>query len=284
MLVRRLSLALAVTAATLAVGMPAMADDTIDYVALGDSAAAGPLIPNQDINLACLRSDNNYPAVAAKALGARLTDVSCSGAKITDFTGRQFGFLPPQYDALNSGTDLVTLTIGGNDIGLVQAALSCVNLLPEPFGFSCADRFNAGGKDSLGAAIAAWAPQVGQALDAIRAKAPNAKIVVAGYGTYIQRDGCYPVQPIWARDANYIQASVDKLSAALRDQAASRGATFVDIAAVSAGHDTCAAPTKRYLEGLIPTTAAAPLHPNAQGMAAFGAAVAAAVAKNPAIQ
>jgi lysophospholipase L1-like esterase len=277
MLVRRLSLALAVTAATVSVGIPAVAADTIDYVALGDSAAAGPLIPSQDINLACLRSDNNYPAVAAKALGARLTDVSCSGAKITDFTGRQFGFLPPQFDALNSGTDLVTLTIGGNDIGLVQAALGCLNLFPEPFGFSCADRLTAGGKDSLGTAIAAWAPQVGQALDAIRAKAPKAKIVVAGYGTYVQHNGCHPIQPIWARDANYIQASVDKLSAVLRDQAVSHGATFVDLAAVSIGHDTCAAPWNRYLEGLIPTTAAAPLHPNAQGMAAFGAAVAASV-------
>ncbi|GGV36775.1 hypothetical protein GCM10010182_71220 [Actinomadura cremea] len=33
-------------------------------------------------------------------------------------------------------------------------------------------------------------------------------------------------------------------------------------------------PADRYLEGLIPTSPATPLHPNAKGMAVFGAAVA----------
>jgi lysophospholipase L1-like esterase len=275
---RRLGWAAAATAAALAVTVlsinwSAQAAEQIDYVALGDSAAAGPLIPNQS-DLACLRSDNNYPAVAAKALGAKLKDVTCSGATAAHFTGWQFGTVPPQFNALNAGTDLVSITIGGNDVSLVQAALGCVNLLPEPLGSSCADKMTAGGKDQLGTAIAAWAPKLGQAIEQIKTRAPHAKIVVAGYATYIQRNGCWPLQPIWARDANYIQGSVNKLSAAMRDQAVAHGATFVDIAAVSVGHDTCAA--DRYIEGMIPTSAAAPLHPNAKGMAAFGAAVAAA--------
>jgi lysophospholipase L1-like esterase len=248
--------------------------DTLEYVALGDSAAAGPLIPNQDPALWCLRSsDNNYPRVAAKILGATLTDVTCSGAKTEDFTGRQFGFVKPQFDALKSTTDLVSITIGGNDVGLVQTALGCVNLFPEPIGLSCRDRLTAGG-DQVAAAIAKWAPEFGRALDEVKRRSPNARVLVTGYGTYIRPGGCYPVQPIWARDGDYLQASVDLLSATARAEAEKRGATYVDLAAVSVGHDTCAKPADRYLEGLIPTTVAAPLHPNAQGMRAFGVTVA----------
>ncbi|MEV6241577.1 SGNH/GDSL hydrolase family protein [Lentzea sp. NPDC051838] len=245
---------------------------TIEYVALGDSAAAGPLIPNQDPALWCLRSDRNYPQVAAKFLGARLVDVTCSGATTDDFGGRQFGFVAPQYDALKKTTDLVSITIGGNDVGLVQTALSCLNLFPEPFGVSCKDRLTAGG-DKVAADIAKWAPEFGAALDEVKRRAPNAKILVTGYGTYIRPGGCHPVQPIWGRDADYIQGSVNLLSATAKAEATKRGAAYVDLAAVSVGHDACAAPSERYLEGLIPTTIAAPLHPNAAGMKAFGLTV-----------
>ena len=41
-------------------------------VGLGDSYAAGPLIPNQSLNpLGCLRSDHNYAHLAAAQLGGR---------------------------------------------------------------------------------------------------------------------------------------------------------------------------------------------------------------------
>ncbi|MGW6444674.1 SGNH/GDSL hydrolase family protein [Lentzea sp. NPDC055074] len=260
--------------AMLVAGTSTAQADTLDYVALGDSAAAGPLIPNQDPALWCLRSsDNNYPRIAAKILGATLTDVTCSGAKTEDFSQRQFGFVKPQYDALKPTTDLVSITIGGNDVGLVQTALGCINLLPEPIGLSCKDRLTAGG-DQVAAAIEKWAPEFGRALDEVKRRAPKAKILVTGYGTYIRPGGCYPVQPIWARDADYLQGSVNLLSATAKQEAEKRGATYVDLAAVSVGHDTCARPSERYLEGLIPTTIAAPLHPNAAGMQAFGATVA----------
>lgn len=277
------------TVATMSIGIttaiPAHADGRgseeptpLNYVALGDSAAAGPLIPDQDPNIACLRSNRNYPRAAADALGADLTDVTCSGAEVSDFSGRQFGFLPPQYNALGEEADLVSLTIGGNDVDLVTAALSCVNLLREPHGNSCEESFTEGGTtDRIAEDIAAWEPVLDQALAEIRDRAPNARIVVAGYGTYVREGGCWPVQPVWGRDADYIQGSVNLLNDALERQALAHGGTYVDLAEVSVGHDVCAPPSERYLEGLVPTSAAAPLHPNARGMAAFGAALAEAV-------
>ncbi|MCH0571648.1 SGNH/GDSL hydrolase family protein [Streptomyces sp. MUM 136J] len=255
-------------------GAPAGAQDRLEYVALGDSAAAGPLIPTQDVNLLCLRSDRNYPAVVAEELNALLTDVSCSGAKTGDLAGRQFGILAPQFDALKPTTDLVSITIGANDSGLFQQALGCINLLPEPWGLSCADRLASGGRDVLAEAVDDWAPRFGAALDEIRRRAPHARIVVTGYGMYIRPGGCHPDQPVWARDGDYLQSVMNRISSTARKEATARGARFVDIAPLTVGHDICAAPEDRYLEGLIPTSVAAPLHPNAHGMAVMGAAVA----------
>ncbi|MDG4863408.1 SGNH/GDSL hydrolase family protein [Streptomyces sp. T-3] len=277
----RLKAGCAALAATAAVGagatpVQAAAQDSLQYVALGDSAAAGPLIPQQDDNLLCLRSDHNYPAVAARALGAELTDVSCSGATTKDLTSRRLGLLPPQFDALKPDTDLVSVTVGANDSGLFQQALGCINFLPEPAGISCADRLTAGGKDQLGEAIDKWAPTFGAALDEIHRRSPHAKIIVTGYGTYIRKGGCHPAQPVWGRDGDYLQGVMNRLSAAAREQASRHDARFVDVAALTVGHDICAAPKDRFLEGMIPAHAAAPLHPNAEGMAAFGNAVAAA--------
>jgi len=275
---RRALLAIGVLLAGLVTGpAAARADGPLEYVALGDSSAAGPLILPQ-IDLACLRTNRNYPHVAAQQLGAQLTDVTCSGAVIPDFSGKQFGFVPPQYNALSSTTDLVTVAITGNDTGLVSAALSCINLLPPPAGTSCKARYTAGGTDQLAARIAATAEPFGQALDRIRELAPNAKILVTGYGTYVRPNGCYPLIPVWAVDANYLQATIDRLNAMLAAQSAAHGAQYVDLRTPSIGHDACAPVSQRWLEGLIPSSVAAPLHPSARGMAAFGTIVAAAAA------
>lgn len=251
----------------------------IDYVALGDSAASGPLIPRSTGTPGCLQSDSNYPHVLAGLVGAAsFTDVSCSGARseniVTEQQQTNSGPIPLQLDALSSDTDLVTVTIGGNDVDLVGQARGCVNFSPEPNGESCADASTAGGTDVLADAIAAAAPGWGEVFEAIGERAPNAQVVVVGYGTYVRPGGCYGTQAVWARDADYLQASVDRMNDALAQQATEHGARFVDVRPVSVGHDACAAPAERYLEGVVPANPAAPLHPTAAGMAAFARVVA----------
>ncbi|WP_299532513.1 SGNH/GDSL hydrolase family protein [uncultured Streptomyces sp.] len=257
---------------------PASAPAPLDYVALGDSFAAAPLVsPADPSNLLCVRSLADYPHVAAKALGARLTDVSCSAATAGDLSKPQHPGTRPQYEALNTGTDVVSITIGGNDTGLVAAALDCVNLLPEPVGSSCAARNTAGGSDKVKDGIDAWAPQFGTVLAEIRRRSPHADVFVIGYGNYIRPGGCFPVQPLWADDATYLQGAVNHLGAVLRDAAHDHGATFVDTYRLGIGHDACAAPADRHTEGFVPTDDAAPLHPNGKGAEAVGEALAAAV-------
>lgn len=253
-----------------------------NYVALGDSFAASPLVPNL-VDLNCLRSDHDYPAIAGQLIGLPLRDVSCSGATLGNLTGLQ-GTAQPQFDALGGNTRLVTMTMGANDIGLVPVALSCVNLLPELLGTPCVDRYTAGGTDQLAARISALAPKYGRALDAIHRRAPNAKVEVVGYPTYAPPNGCWPLVPVYPRDTNYLQKTLDRLNHMMATEAAQHGASYVDLATPSIGHDACRFPLQNWVNGLVPVSVTpptyligVPLHPTGPGAIAFGRLVAKAV-------
>lgn len=253
------------------------------YVALGDSAASGPLITPIDLSSpGCYRSQRNYPKLAAAALGVPITDVTCSGADTGDMTasqGTDFGDVPPQFNALTADTTLVTLQIGGNDAGLVGLAESCLNLLPEILGgSSCKDENTANGGDVYGDRVNSVAPKVAAVLDGIHQRSPSARVFVVGYTTYLPPNGCYPRVQVWARDANYIQAKVDQLNGVLANAAATHGATYVDIRTPGIGKDVCKSSSVRWTEPFIPGNVAAPLHPNATGMAGMAQVVAAAMA------
>src|SRR5690242_9860433 len=100
------------------------------YTALGDSYAAGPLIPLQLPPFGCLKSSSNYAHLAQLTLAyPEFADPTCSGAKTGDMTAPQNvtpGPNPPQFDSLTADTALVTLEIGGNDIGFSSIAQDCV--------------------------------------------------------------------------------------------------------------------------------------------------------------
>ncbi|MDV8054687.1 MULTISPECIES: SGNH/GDSL hydrolase family protein [unclassified Rhodococcus (in: high G+C Gram-positive bacteria)] len=254
----------------------------LNYVALGDSAASGPRIPDQVGAPGCQQSDSNYPHVLAEDLAVgSFVDVTCSGAVteniVSTAQGTSSGEVPVQLDALTPETDLVTVTIGGNDIGLVSTAVGCLTFTASSTTNVCKDRLTAGGVDSMAAAIEDAAPSWGAMLDAVAERAPDARILVVGYGTYLPDGGCFPTQPMLPEDADYIQGSITAMNEALKQQADEHGAEFVDTEPLSVGHDVCVAADQRYFEGVVPQNPAAPLHPTAAGMAAIGAAVASAV-------
>lgn len=270
----RLPAALALVAALLVPATATAAPDHDDYVALGDSYASGPFIPHQRTDpLGCFRSTRNYASVVAERLGAALTDVTCGGATTEDMTAPQdvlFGPNPPQLDALGAGTDLVTLTIGGNDIGFADIILTCAqDSLLDPFGNPCTRRYTAGGTDGLAARIDALAPKLAAVLQGIEQRAPGARVVVVGYLRILPPShGCWPVVPISAGDVPYLDATQRRLNAVLGAQAAAAGASFVDPYPRSLGRDVCRLPGVKWVEGLVPTAPAFPVHPNAAGMRA----------------
>ncbi len=251
-----------------------------NYVSLGDSFVSGPFIPLQRLDpLSCFKSTQNYPSVLARRLGVEnFTDISCGGAQTEDMAGVQSG-VPgqsvPQFSALKADTDLVTISIGGNDIGFSDIILTCAGKsVLDPNGAPCKANYG----DSLAQRVAATAPKVAAVLDGIRQRSPNAKIVVVGYLRILPPSGgCWPVVPISRGDVPYLDTVQQQLNGMLGAQAQAAGATFVNPYDISLGRDTCAAPWDKWVEGIIPTSLAFPVHPNARGMAAVGGQVAAAL-------
>jgi lysophospholipase L1-like esterase len=277
----RLARALLILAAALATWAALAASaSAASYVSLGDSYAAGPFIPNPVLPLGCLKSDHNYPHLAAPSIGS-LKDPSCSGAKTDDMTNPQSveidGPNPPQFNSLEGGTEVVSVTIGGNDIGFSEIAQSCITL--NPFSSPCKNKYDSGGKDQIAERIAATAPKVAAVLQGIHSRSPKARVYVVNYPAIFPEtgSGCWPQMPISFSDAPYLRAKQQELNAMLATQAANNGAKLANWYAASIGHDACKSSSVRWVEPLLPENPSAPIHPNLRGMEGGAAVLVSAV-------
>lgn len=260
----------------------AQAADPGPYVALGDSYTAAPFVPNQyGTPIGCARSDHNYPSIVRAAIGAGVfRDESCSAATTRHMTEPQSvtgGNHRPQFEALSADASLVTIGIGGNDVGLVGAAVDCVSLgLLNPTGTACRSNFaKPDGGDRLVDQIAASAPKIAATLQGIHARSPQARVLIVGYPAVAPRDGkgCYPLVPLSDDDITYLDEMLRRTNAMIAGQAAANDAEYVDTYEESIGHDVCTLPPTRWFEGVIPTMPAYPVHPNAQGEASMARSV-----------
>ncbi|MFI6657558.1 SGNH/GDSL hydrolase family protein [Streptomyces sp. NPDC050523] len=245
------------------------------YAALGDSYTSGPVIPAQ-VDANCARSDHNYPSLvaAARKIGA-FKDVSCSGATTEEMWKPQ-GTNGPQLDAVNRDTDLVTVQIGGNDIGFGSIIGTCAKLAAtDPAGDPCRQYYASSGYDQLAVNVLKTAPKVDAVLRAVHDRAPHARVLVVGYPDLLPDDGsgCYPAVPFAAGDFPYLRDTGKRLNLMLRLVAGLNHAEYVDTYGPTRGHDMCKAPDVRWIEPLQPASPAAPAHPNAKGEEAMARAV-----------
>ncbi|MEV5014543.1 SGNH/GDSL hydrolase family protein [Streptomyces sp. NPDC053780] len=269
---RRVMAATAAAAGVLALGVTdatAHATTTLDYVALGDSYSAGSgVLPVDPTNLLCLRSTANYPHVIADATGARLKDVTCGAAQTSHFTRAQYPGVAPQVNALSAGTDLVTLTIGGNDNStFINAITACgsAGVLSGGKGSPCKDKHGTSFDDQIENNTY---PALKAALRAVMEAAPNARVAALGYPwiTPAAADpSCFVKLPIAAGDVPYLRGIQAHLNDVVERAAEETGAAFVDFAGVSEGHDACQAPGTRWIEPLLFGHSLVPVHPNALG-------------------
>jgi lysophospholipase L1-like esterase len=258
----------ATAAASLAA--PAAASAAGTYVSLGDSYTAGPFIPVFQKPWGCLKSDHNYPHLAATNLKLTLRDPSCSGAETDDMTAPQGvtpGPNPPQFASLDAGTTLVTLNIGGNDIGFSSLAEDCFSTTPNA-GSPCRDKYVTAGGDEVARRIAETAPKVAAVLQGIHARSPQARVFVVNYPAIFPDTGggCWPLLPVSDGDVSWLRSVEKQLNAMLANEAAANGAELIDWYRASIGHDACQPPGFKWVEAVVPLNAAAPVHPNLLGM------------------
>ena len=254
--------ALLVAAAAALAGAPASAEPpghggasgaVVRYVALGDSYTAAPLVPNLDIANGCFRSTNNYPSLVARALEVPdFVDASCSGAQTKDMTTSQLPGVAPQFDALTPDTNLVTVSIGGNDFSVFGTLVGyCPQLRPlDPTGAPCRDAMRSGGRDRLFADLAQTSDRVETVVRQVHQLAPNARVLVVGYPDIVPRHGtCPDLLPLADGDYHYANQVNKRLNQDLLHAAAVTHSTYVDVYGATVGHDICA--TDPWINGQV---------------------------------
>lgn len=292
------------------------------YVALGDSYAAGyglpvPSAPTGKPVPGCEQTTGDYPHILSAQLGLTLTDVACSGATTVDFANPQSvtgGQAPPQLDIFKTvQPDLVTITIGGNDLGFTSIATACAATAGSGptarvygsggkggFAFStCQAYFNStaanGGKaanpyDHLAGVVA----KVKSAIAAVQKAAPRAKVAVIAYPAIAPNTantpagGCYTslsqtptVQnplpsalPFTDADVPYLQVLQQNLDAGIGQVAQQLHASYADIYPSSLAHSACQPENVRWVEPLTPGDGGTNvLHPNLAGTTAMANAL-----------
>jgi lysophospholipase L1-like esterase len=210
--------------------------------------------------------------LTARALGLQLDDVSCGGATTDDMTESQGPGIPPQLDALRPTTALVTVGIGGNDLGFSTIAANCASYTPwgpTRVGWSCQSHYTAGGIDQLAATAESVGTKVTAVLREVQERSPGAAIFVIGYPDIVPPtgSGCWPSLPFRTVDLPFLRGVQVELDTALATAAANIGAHYVDTATPSAGHSACTSADTRWVEPVLPTPGSFPLHPDATGMA-----------------
>lgn len=207
------------------IGIAAPAHAASNYTALGDSYSSG--VGTREYysdSGSCQRSPHAYPVIDAARIGATLTFAACSGAKIA-------GVISGQLGSLNAGTNYVTVTAGGNDLNWTQAILQCA----KPWPYTCW-----GNIDQAENTIRTTLPAaLDQLYSAIKAKAPNARIVAIGYPRLFNGQECNLIARISPGEQSRLNAAADLLAETTKARAAANGIVFVDPRNAFNGHAVC---------------------------------------------
>ncbi|WP_030234085.1 SGNH/GDSL hydrolase family protein [Streptomyces sp. NRRL S-350] len=223
----------------------------VNYVALGDSyssgVGAGSYLSDSG---SCKRSTNAYPYLWKSAHSpSSFKFVACSGARTGDI-------LNSQISALDSGTTLVSISVGGNDAGFASTMQTCV------LG-SDSDCINAI-DTAKSYALNTLPGQLDNVYSAIKAKSPNAHVVVMGY-PHIYKVGGACLFGIGDTKRAAINGAADTLDGVLAKRAANAGFSFGDVRGIFTDHEVCGNLTTWLNSTTLPIDES--YHPKAAGQA-----------------
>jgi lysophospholipase L1-like esterase len=220
------------------------------YVALGDSYSSGVGTGSYTLDSACKRSIYAYPYLYTQSHpGTSLTFVACSGAKTSNL-------LATQIQAVTSTTTLVTMTIGGNDIGFADLIYQCT--LTDCSGTLDSTRTNL--ETTLGASL-------DRVYTTVKSRAAfGAKIIVLGYPRVFSSAGCFGTFGISSTERTKANALADALDLVTATHAAADGVTYRSAIGAFTGHAVCS--SSPWLNGLNLFNTGESYHPNRNGNSA----------------
>jgi lysophospholipase L1-like esterase len=209
----------------LALAVPASAAGG-SYVALGDSFSSGTGTRTYiNDGTSCQRSVYAYPSLDAAALNLALTFRACSGANVADVTNTQLS-------ALSSTTKFVTISVGGNDAGFADVLTECA----LPGWMSDCN----GAIDDAQYIINYLLPgRLSNLYTSIRAKAPNAKVIVVGYPRLFMGEDCNAGTWFAPSEQSRLNYTADLLNYRTSTAAGAKSFTFVNPTSRFIGHAVC---------------------------------------------
>ncbi|WP_288813673.1 GDSL-type esterase/lipase family protein [uncultured Corynebacterium sp.] len=250
--------------------------ETLDYVALGDSyAAMGSRSAPTTGPEPCVRSTDNYPSLVLEEPNIEGIDVSCSSAVtehiLSDRTAPET--IPAQVNSLKEDTDLVTLSIGGNDIYFGDIAACMYGAMDGSIPTTCESQRGAKTNEMLDLLPA----RLDAVHEEIRRRSPDARVIVTGYFPMLTASGeCSEAGSISPTDKAWSVDLTARLNGIISDAASRHAAEFV-LPENTEQHTACAEPKERWVDVSGVFSDSYPMHPTPAGQVAMSEAVVRAV-------
>jgi lysophospholipase L1-like esterase len=252
--------------------------DELSYEALGDSFSSGhgvsPFVYNTGAQgNECYRSEKAYPVLLDQNASVSLdlkAFVACSGAETQHIVDTTFKGEDPQVEAIGAGVDVVTVTIGGNDVDFADYGLSCLSILNCASGSNAYDTIMDKIENDLPSKLDDAYETIADKLDGVGAY--SAVVLVIGYPFVIREhtvSQCYYADVTQAEQQAAEEVAIalnDEIAAAVIRMGQGGDQRFHHVDALLStspfdGHDLCSL-TDRYFNLLD-------AHPNEEGQAAY---------------
>ncbi|PYI38214.1 hypothetical protein CVS30_11720 [Arthrobacter psychrolactophilus] len=204
-------------------GAPAVAQSPspVTYTVLGDSYSAGAGGGSE--SFPCMQSPNSYGHDYAAATGKVMANLACYGATTADVQLSQVPLIP-------ATTKLITLTVGGNDIGTGDVSAVCV---PAPQSTQCTAALSSSMQK-----LTQLPTKLKSLVKAIKRQVPQAKIAFVGYPRLFEPNNMallgYSADQV--KTAKLMNGAADLLNSVIAVSAVTNGARYVPVAWAFAGH------------------------------------------------
>lgn len=222
------------------------------YVALGDSYAAGVGAGSYlSDGTTCRRSLKGYPGLIASAGGYALNFQACSGATVADVAARQLG-------ALGTTTSMVTITVGGNDIGFADTLSTCLGTNTT----ACLAAIAEADAEIAGVLPGRLTTLFGQ----VKAKVGSGtKVVVTAYPRLFNGTDCSILTSFTGDEMTRLNLGADQLAARIKTAATDAGFAYADVPPLFLGHAVC--DSSPWIRNAQLTSSFESFHANASGYA-----------------
>jgi lysophospholipase L1-like esterase len=226
----------------------ASAASSVHYVALGDSYSSGVGAGDYSDG-SCDQSSNAYPVLWADANApASFANETCSGATTSSV-------LSSQLSPLSSSTTLVSITVGGNDVGFSSVMETCV-LESTSSCVSAVDAAESQAQNTLPGSLDTL-------FATIKSDAPNAQVVVLDYPQFYDLSKSSSCIGLSTTDRTDLNQGASILDGVIQAAAARYGDAFVDVNPYFAGHQIC--DSNSYLHSVNILDIDESYHPTASG-------------------